>query len=94
MRDSGTVPPERWHYPVSATGYDVYAPNWPALYSEVEKHCLANNVSPPGLQEIIDWCCQNLHIPCYESATKTPLVNAFVQGLPVVLPGCCGTKPK
>lgn len=93
MRDSGTVPDDRWHYPIEGIR-DVYAPNWPALYPEVERVCLANGIQPPSLQQVIDWCCRNLRIPCFDDQTRTPLANKWSMGLPVVLPGCCGDKKK
>lgn len=92
IKDTGSVPPERWHYPVGATGYDVYAPNYPALYSMIVQHCTANNVTPPSEQEVVDWICTNLTVSCYEQETKQPLVNRFVLGLPTPAPSCCGKK--
>lgn len=91
IRDTSVVPQEKWHYPVAATGYTVYAPNWPALYSMVEAHCRANNVSVPSEQDVITWSCNNLSVPCYESETRQPLVNKF--GLPAKpTPSCCGSS--
>jgi hypothetical protein len=89
IRDINGVPPERWKFQVEATGFMIEAPSWTMLYPFVETHCKANNVPTPSLQEVIDWCCANLHIPCYESETRVPLVNMFTQSLPVAPTSCC-----
>lgn len=92
LRDPGAVPPELWHYPVAGIR-DVYAPNWASLYGEIEKVCTSNNIPVPPLQTVIDWCCNNLAIACYDDQTRQPLVNAFALGLPVKLPNrtCCSS---
>lgn len=90
ISDTSVVPGEKFHFPVTATGVDIYAPNYPALFSMVQQHCIANNVSYPGDQAIIDFLCLNTHVPCYQSETRKPLVNAFLMQLPLPPTSCCG----
>lgn len=94
IKDTGSVPTELWQFPIAQTGVTIWAPNWPALYSAIEAHCAPNGISPPSLQEVVNWCCHNLSISCYDDASKMPLVNKLTSALPVVLPGCCGGRKK
>lgn len=94
IRDVNTIPPERFHYLVSATNFDIYAPNYNGLYSAIQQHCIANNVGIPSLQEVIDFCCANLSVPCYNSDDRTPLVNRWVMGTPGKLPSSCCSSAK
>lgn len=90
IKDEGSVPSERWHYRVEATNHTVYAPNFPALYPEIVKHCKANTIDPPSQQDVIDWLCANLRIHCVQTETRQALVNKFTLNLPVpVASGCC-----
>lgn len=92
IRDTSSVPPERWNFHVEATGFTVYAPNWQALYPMVKTHCESNNVPVPSEQDIINQVCERLSVPCYERETRQALVNRFVTGLPAPAPSCCGSK--
>lgn len=90
IRDQSAVPKERWHYPSLVAGKPIYAPNYNALYPEVVKHYSANNAAIPGEQEVIDWMCANLSIPCVEG--NQPLINRWMPGLPGKAPTCCGKR--
>lgn len=90
IKDTSSVPPERWQYFVEATQYTVMVPSYGLLYQEVVKHCQANNVPPPSEQEVIQWVCANLTVDCREG--KEPFVNRFSQGLPAPATSCCGGK--
>lgn len=93
IKDIGEVPPERWQFKIEQTGFTQIAPNWPALYPAILKHCRANNVPEPSLQEVVNWCCKNLSIACFESETHEPLMNNWARGIMGVPPaGCCGSK--
>jgi hypothetical protein len=85
IKDSGSVPKERWQYHVDQTDFTVEAPNWPALYPKIEEHCNSNGVPVPDLQTVIDWCCKNLSVDCFYSETKEPLLNRWKQGLPTLI---------
>jgi len=92
IRDTSSVPSRGWHYPVEATGFDVLAPNYNAIFDAVKTHCQSNSVPYPGDQAIIDYFCANLDVPCYDSETRQPLVNAFTLGLPNKPTSCCGKR--
>jgi hypothetical protein len=93
IRDTTTVPPEDWLYHVAATGLTITTKNYETLYPLVIEHCKSNNVAIPSQQEVIDYLCANVHVPCYDSETHVPLINKM--GLPFVRPntGCCGAMP-
>lgn len=93
IRDTNTIPPERFHYPVAQTEMDIYAPNYNSLYGMIVQHCQANNISPPGEQAVIDWLCVNLSLPCYDSGDRQPLINRWTMGTPGELPSSCCSKP-
>lgn len=93
LKDEGEVPRERWQYLVPETNYVVTAPNWYALYPEILRHCASNQIGPPSLQAVVDYCCANLSISCFEGETRQPLINRWSRGLPSLLPtACCGSK--
>lgn len=92
IKDEGAVPADHWHYLVPSTGVTVKAPNYPALYPEILRHCATNELPAPSEQEVVDWCCANLKIACIETETRKPLINKFTLELPVVQQGCCGSK--
>lgn len=94
IRDTSSVPSERWHFPVPETGFDVFAPNYAALYGMVVQHCQANQVPVPSEQDVVDWLCANVSIPCYESETRVPLINRFSLGIPAKPTACCGQAKK
>lgn len=90
IRDTGSVPTERWQYP-GINGYVIMAPNWSALYPMIVDHYTANAQQPPSEQAVIDYCCSQLSVPCYDSDTHEPLVNRWLLGTPGKPPaGCCG----
>ena len=92
IRDTQVVPPGvGWSYYVAATNYTVQTKIYSQIYPMVVQHCKANGVNPPTQQEVIDWQCANLHIPCIESDGGHALVNSWYLNLPVPqLKGCCG----
>lgn len=94
IRDTNAPPPERFHFPVKATGHTVDAGNYNQLFENIRAHCVANGIPGPSDQEVIDYLCRNTHISCYDSETRAPLINALTQGLPYVPPGCCGASRK
>lgn len=91
IRDSSVVPPEDWAYYVPQTNFMVKTKNFAQLYILVKQHCLSNGVNPPDQQTVIDYICNNSHVPCYESENAAPLANAWFLNLPVpAKTGCCG----
>lgn len=90
IKDTGTVPGEGWIFTVAQTGFQVRSPNWSAFYGMILQHCEANSVQPPSLQEVIDASCRDLHIPCFDSETRQPLINKLVMGTPLPPTSCCG----
>jgi len=91
IRDTATVPPEDWTFPIDQTGFTVRTKNYAMLFVEIAKHCKANNISEPSEQTVIDFICNSAHVPCYNSETREPLINAWSLNLPVPAPrGCCG----
>lgn len=89
IRDTSTVPTEGWQYP-AISGPPIYTRNYSLLYGLVVEHYRSNGAEPPSEQAVIDWQCDNLFLPCYESNTREPLINRFTQGLPPPAKGCCG----
>lgn len=90
IRDTSTVPGTGWTYP-GINGYIVHTHNYSLLYSLVRQHYEANGAPIPSEQDVIDYCCNNLYVPCYDSDTRQPLINSFTQGLPPKAKGCCGS---
>lgn len=91
LRDTSTVPSEGWKYP-GLNGHTIHTHNYSQLYFLVKQHYESNGAPVPSEQEVIDWLCANLFVPCYESETRQPLVNRFSQGLPTAPQACCGKK--
>jgi hypothetical protein len=93
IRDTSTIPPEDWIYVVAQTNHPVRTKNYSLLYPEIVDHCTSNRIPVPSQQEVIDYLCANVHVPCYDSETHVPLINKM--GLPFVRPntGCCGAMP-
>lgn len=91
VQDPNSPPPERYQYPVAATGFTVEAGNYNQLFDNIEKHCTANNIPVPDHQTVIDWLCNHLRLRCYDDHTRIPLVN--LMGLPYTpTRACCGGK--
>lgn len=91
IRDISVVPWNDWSYYVAPTNFMVKTKNYYRLYPEVVIHCTSNGVPVPSQQDVIDYCCANLNIPCYETENHEPLVNAWTLGLPrPATLGCCG----
>ena len=89
IKDTAHLPPEDWIYLVEQTGFTVRTKNYSMFYPEIVKHCQSNNAPIPSEQDVINFLCENVTVPCYEG--MTPLVNKFTAGvfkLPSV--GCCG----
>lgn len=92
IRDTSTVPDTGWMYP-GLNGYVVETRNYALLYDLVKQHYEANGVPVPSQQDVIDWMCENLFIPCYDKDSRKPLVNRFTSGLPVPKSrGCSSCK--
>lgn len=95
IRDTSTVPDEGWQYP-GLNGHTIHTRNYSLYYGLVVEHYQTNGVAPPSEQEVIDYACTNLRIPCYESETRQPLINRLTQGLPSIngpsARSCCGKK--
>lgn len=92
ISDTGTVPnPDGWKYYFAATNHMVITRNYNYLYPEVVKHAKANGLAVPTEQEVIDFMCRELYIPCFESSNANPYNNAYAAGLPLPprLGGCC-----
>src|SRR6266446_1871087 len=91
IKDTSVVPPEGWTYYVSETNFKVITPNYSSLYTLVTQHCLSNGVNPPSQQTVIDYLCNNTHVPCYNSESGSLISNPWSLGLPVPAKvGCCG----
>lgn len=88
IRDISVTPPERWHFPVAGI-MTVEAPNFNALLDAIDACCKTNGAGTPSNQEVIDYLCSHTHIPCYDTQTRVPLVNAFSLSLPVPQRSCC-----
>ena len=87
IQNTATVPPEDWVYDVN--GFVISAKYYDNLYPQIVKHCTANNIPVPSVQDVIDRLCATLTIPCYEG--RTPLVNKWQEGVFALKPcGGCG----
>ena len=80
IRDTSSVPQGGWRYPVVATEYLVKRPNYNALYPAIVQHCETNSAEVPSEEEVTQWLCDNLLIPCYED--KQPYANGFTSDRP------------
>lgn len=91
IRDISVVPPDGWKYPVQATGTTIVSRNYQLFYPMIVQHCTSNNVQPPSEQEVIQYLCETLSIPCYEDENRVPLINKFSLGVPNAprLGSCC-----
>jgi|SRR5882757_6664628 len=67
LRDTNTTPREkRWIFP-DVTGEGLVSTNsYMNLLIEVGRHYRGNGKSVPSEQEVIEYCCRNLSVPCYE----------------------------
>ena len=89
IRDTNGVPQDGWRFP-GVNGFVVSTHNYSLLYHLVKQHFEANGQSAPSPQEVIDYQCAHLVVPCYDSGTHEPLINRFTQGLPPDPRTCCG----
>lgn len=91
IRDTSTVPDgPGWAFP-GLNGHMIVTRNYSIFYDEVVKHFTANGQQPPTRQEVTDWQCSNLAVPCHDG--PVPFINRFTQGLPSATArhaGCCG----
>ena len=92
IRDVSVVPNGDWRYYIADTNYTVKTKNFTRLYPMIVEHCKTNNVAIPSEQEVVDYLCRTLTIPCYDSEDmQTPFINAWTMGLPKPASrGCCG----
>lgn len=75
IRDTKTTPRERrWWYP-GLNGHEVSSNSYSNLKREVAEHYRSNGQPVPSEQQIIDYLCANLSVPCYEG--KEPFRNFF-----------------
>jgi hypothetical protein len=80
INDTGVVPnPDGWKYYFAETNHMVITKNYSYIYPEVVKHAQANGLAIPTEQQVIDWMCQNLFVPCYErdSPCRHLLINCI-----------------
>lgn len=91
ITDISSVPEQGWQYPHPVSGF-ITSFNYTLLYPRIVEAYQSNHVTIPSDQTVIDWQCNNLWIPCYESETHTPLINNFALSLskPKSISGCCG----
>lgn len=87
IQDLNAVPPERWQFPTQA-GL-VEGPSWHGLLDNIATRCKSNGLSVPSVQEVVDWCCHNLHVRCYDAENRQPLLNKLLSGLPNPITSCC-----
>lgn len=67
IKDPGIVPKEGWQYPnFDTTKPNKTARNWHYLYAVVKENFTANGAEPPTKEEVADWCCRNLTVPCFD----------------------------
>ena len=89
IRDITTVPDTGWQYP-GLNGYMIETRNYSQLYYLVKQHYESNGQPIPSEQDVTDYLCANLFIPCYDGDSREPLINRFTQNLPVAVRSCCG----
>lgn len=65
IRDTKTTPREKWRYPAT-DGTEIISNSFMNLRNEVAEHYRTNGRTPPTPQEIIDYLCNNVSVPCYE----------------------------
>lgn len=66
IRDTKTTPRERrWWYPAT-DGTEISENSYSNLRRAVFEHYRRNNQPVPTEQDIIDYVCRNLSVPCYE----------------------------
>lgn len=93
IRDTSTVPDPGWEYP-GLNGYTVHTRNYSLFYGLVVEHYQTNGAAPPTQQEVVEYVCAHLAIPCYSAETRAPLINKLVLGIPSHAKGCCGGGKK
>lgn len=80
IRDTKTTPRERhWWYP-GVNGSEVSESSYSNLKRAVAEHYRTNRQPVPTEQQIIDYCCVNLSVPCYEG--KEQIRNRFSDPAP------------
>lgn len=81
IRDTKTTPRERkWWYP-AVDGPDISETSYSNLKRAVSEHYRSNGRPAPTEQQIIDYLCANLSVPCYEG--KEQIRNLFTDPPPV-----------
>ena len=76
IRDTNTTPRERyWPFPSVEDGKELKSNSWMNLKNEVLQHYRANGRTVPTEQEIIDYVCRNVSVPCYEG--REPFRNSW-----------------
>lgn len=70
IRDTNTSPlkPDRWTYP-DVNGKDIVANSYMNLKREVTMHYRANGRTPPTVDELQDYLCRNIAVPCSDGAS-------------------------
>lgn len=75
IRDTKTTPkPDKWRFP-DVNGVDIVENSYMNLKREVRMHYAANGKEPPGEQEIINYLCANVAVPCFDG--PNPVRNRF-----------------
>lgn len=93
VQDPNSPPPERFQFPVAATGFTVEAGNYNQLFVNIAAHCTANEVPIPDQQTVVDWLCHNLRLRCYDDHTRIPLINLVGTAFTPTR-ACCGQSKK
>lgn len=75
IRDTNTTPRERfWPFP-AVDGSELRSNSWMNLLREVQQHYIANACTPPTVEEITKYVCDNVSVPCYEG--REPYHNSW-----------------
>lgn len=74
IKDTSTVPDGGWQYP-AVSGENIKTPCWSQLCGKVAKHYQTNSRPSPTCNEVTQWVCDNLPVPCYQG--RTPYRNTF-----------------
>lgn len=75
IRDTKTTPRERfWPFP-GVDGKEIKENSYMNLVREVKQHYAANGRTPPTDQEIVDYVCREVSVPCYEG--REPFRNRW-----------------
>lgn len=75
IRDTNTTPRERfWPFP-AVDGSELRSNSWMNLLREVQQHYTTNGRTPPTVEEITKYVCDEVTVPCFEG--NVPYKNRF-----------------